>query len=512
MTVLSSKDSIKGYTLFAIAFACSLFIPSLIYSLRRDPIFADAIHKPYSYPPMVKYSYKWPDISSFTHGVPAIANATEENDIYKEIDQRYCGQDRCRFLLPIAITEQESKAQLHFRQLAFLAGKIDRTIVLPNVYSSHMGSCLPHPFSFYYDLKWLNDNTKHFNYITMEDFKAWLLERHYAGVIPSGQEIYMQGSRKSRLLKNIKNCFSDSFDFSGRPTVSYQLQDHQNQRHINITDIMVDLFSDKARQHEYLDGMIQSPFPGAAKKFKVHTDASSPPVDVINLFYDRRYKFINDHDAQAPLPYSQRWVDVANQISNQLKPYMAIHWRMERLEPVSNLLPCAMDLIDKVHQLTIDNNEQKYPNVFLLTDYPHLINATGARPESNSFRMSELKNEHHQAIQYLYQHLNISLTSVNNNKIPYNELPSDNWHILPINASSDDSLLPADRSILGIVDKLVAMNAQWFFAGRPGVCAKSSSFTGRISNSRHQAFKHGDENIKMPVKTFDMKKTQPAQD
>ncbi|KAL7327852.1 hypothetical protein PS15p_206220 [Mucor circinelloides] len=398
----------------------------------------------------------------------------------------------------------ESKAQLHFRQLAFLAGKIDRTIVLPNVYNSHMGSCLPHPFSFYYDLKWLDDNKKHFNYITMEDFKAWLLERHYAGVIPSGQEIYMQGSRKSRLLKNIKNCFSDSFDFSGRPTVSYQLQDHQKQRHINITDIMVDLFSDRARQHEYLDGTIQS-LPGAAKNFKVHT--GSPPVDVINLFYDRRYKFINDHDAQAPLPYSQRWVEAANHISNQLKPYMAIHWRMERLEPVSNLLPCAKDLIDKVHQLTLDSNEQKYPNVFLLTDYPHLINATGARPESNSFRVNELKNEHHQAIEYLYQHLNISLTSVDNNKIPYNELPTENWHILPIDASSDDSLLPADRSILGIVDKLVAMNAQWFFAGRPGVCAKSSSFTGRISNSRIQAFKHGDENIKMPVKTFDMKKT-----
>lgn len=190
----------------------------------------------------------------------------------------------------LTIIQTESKAQLHFRQLAFLAGKVGRTIVLPNVYNSHMGSCLPHPFSFYYDLKWLDGNKKHFNYITMEDFKAWLLERHYAGAIPSGQEIYMQGTRKSRLLKKIKNCFSDSFDFSGRPTVSYQLQDHQDQRHINITDIMMDLFSDKARQHEYLDGTIQSPsMPGAAKKFKVQTGASSPPVDVINLFYDRRY-------------------------------------------------------------------------------------------------------------------------------------------------------------------------------------------------------------------------------
>jgi hypothetical protein len=308
MSFLGSKDYIKKYTLLAFAFASSLIIPSLIYSLGRVPILSDAINQPYRYPSMVKYSYKWPDISSFTNGAPIISNLTEDNDIYKEIDQRYCGQDRCRFLLPVAITEQglfiilstlkclltilnfsESKAQLHFRQLSFLAGKIGRTIVLPNVYNSHLGACLPHPFSFYYDQSWLDENKKHFNYITMEDFKAWLLERHYAGAIPSGQEIYMQGSRKSRLLNKIKNCFSDSFDFSGRPTVSYQLQDHQDQRHINITDIMMNLFSDKARQHEYLDGTLPSSSStlGKTKDFKVHT--GSPPVDVINLFYDRRF-------------------------------------------------------------------------------------------------------------------------------------------------------------------------------------------------------------------------------
>ncbi|CEP16420.1 hypothetical protein [Parasitella parasitica] len=504
MAFLGKKDTIKRYTLVAIAFACSLIVPTLIYSLKKDPIFNDAINKqPYKYPTMVKYSYKWPSIPSFAHSV---ADSVEETDIYKDIDQKYCGQDRCRFLLPIAITEQESKAQLHFRQLAFLAGKIGRTIVLPNVHNSHLGACLPHLFTFYYDSSWLDANKKHFNYITMENFKAWLLERHSTGAIPSGQEIYMQGSRKSRLLTKINNCFGDYFDFSNRPTVSYQLQDHQNQRHVNITNVMINLFSDNARQHEYIN---REPSSTSSLLGITKAPLHPPPVDVINLFYDRRYKFIKDQDAQGPLPYNQRWVDVADQISKQLTPYMAIHWRMERLEPVSNLLPCAMNLVDQVQQLEVPNSEQKkHPNVFLLTDYPHLLNTTGAKPESNSFQVNELKREHHRAVEYLYQHLNISLTSVNNNKIPYDELPKDNWHILPINASSssDDGLLPADRSVLGIVDKLVAMKAQWFFAGRPGVCAKSSSFTGRISNSRIQAFKHGDENVILPVKTFDMKK------
>lgn len=213
------------------------------------------------------------------------------------------------------------------------------------------------------------------------------------------------------------------------------------------------------------------------------------------VFY--RYKIITDKAAQRPLDYAQRWVDTADTIVSQLKPFVAIHWRMERLEPVSNLIPCAKDLVDKITDLQASN-------VFLLTDYPHLLNTTGAKPESSSFQYKQLKPEHHQAIQYLYQHLNVSLTSVESGDIPYDELPTENWHILPIDVSNQKETV--DRSILGIVDKLVAMKAQWFLAGKPGVCAKSSSFTARISNNRLEKFKHGDEHILLPIKMFDVKK------
>ncbi|KAI9484224.1 MAG: hypothetical protein EXX96DRAFT_617168 [Benjaminiella poitrasii] len=472
---------------------------------------------------MVKYSYKWPNIPSTS------VKSVTEADVFKEIDRKFCGRDRCRFVLPVVITEQESKAQLHFRQLAFLAGKLDRIIVLPNVYNSHLGSCLSHPFRFYYDHSWLDEmeNKGHFKYITMDEFKAWLLERHYAGAIPTGQEIHLQGTRKSRLLERVTNCFRPSFDFSGRPIVKYKVLDHHNQYDLNITDIMMNLLGDKARAYEYFDdgGHLFSTvnddysigdYGIVNEKSATDSTRPSPPVDVINLFYDRRYKFIEDSDADVPLPYSQRWVDVANKISSHLKPYIAIHWRMERLEPVSNLLPCAQDLLDKMDMLVEASSQKndtfyKSPNVFLLTDYPHLLTATGAKPESNSFNARQLRPEHHEAIQYLYTHSNITLTSVNTDDIPYDELPEKNWHILPVDATSTDidkTDLPADRSVLGIVDKLVAMNAQWFFAGRPGVCAKSSSFTGRISRSRLNAFKNGDKNIIIPIQTFDMLKEE----
>lgn len=154
-----------------------------------------------------------------------------------------------------------------------------------------MGSCLAQPFQFYYDLGWLDDNSSYFSYITMDDFKAWILARHYAGAVPSGQEIYMQGTRNSRLLKKVKNCFQDSFDFSGRPSVSYQFADHQDQRHINVTNLMMNLLSDEAREHEYLDNannFIMTDEDSGSNGARNRARMSSPPVDVLNLFYDRR--------------------------------------------------------------------------------------------------------------------------------------------------------------------------------------------------------------------------------
>lgn len=201
-----------------------------------------------------------------------------------------------------------------------------------------------------------------------------------------------------------------------------------------------------------------------------------------------------------PISYNKRWVDIANNIASELKPYIAIHWRMERLEPVSNLLPCAINLVNDIQKLEGQSNEV-HPHVFLLTDYPHLLNSTGAVPESKSFLSKELKPHHHEAIQYLYQHLNITLTTIQDQKIHYDQLPKHNWNLIGIDTEEIN-----DRSVLGIIDKLVAMKAQWFFAGEPGVCAKSSSFTGRISSSRIHAYRNGDDNIIDPLKVFGLER------
>ncbi|KAH6913618.1 hypothetical protein BKA70DRAFT_1097153, partial [Coprinopsis sp. MPI-PUGE-AT-0042] len=58
----------------------------------------------------------------------------------------------CKFLFPLRIAEQESKARLHFAQILHLGRELDRIVVLPNVAKSRMGACFKWPFGVYYDV------------------------------------------------------------------------------------------------------------------------------------------------------------------------------------------------------------------------------------------------------------------------------------------------------------------------------------------------------------------------
>jgi hypothetical protein len=124
----------------------------------------------------------------------------------------------------------------------------------------------------------------------MNDFKAWLAEREEAGTLPTGQEVHIQGARRSKLRG--RNCFQKSMDFTGRPSVTYMMRDPANpkQRHGNFTEILMDLLSDEARQHEYFgSGSQMTPVDTFDdESYYVEDRPSIPPVDVINIYYDRR--------------------------------------------------------------------------------------------------------------------------------------------------------------------------------------------------------------------------------
>ena len=102
---LQAKDFLKKYTtLLLFAFICSLFIPLVLYSFESNPLYFNTTPRAYEYPPLVKYSYKWPTIAFSS--TDRKQQEQQDEIRYKQIDQKYCGQDRCKFLLPVAITEQ----------------------------------------------------------------------------------------------------------------------------------------------------------------------------------------------------------------------------------------------------------------------------------------------------------------------------------------------------------------------------------------------------------------------
>lgn len=103
----------KKYSLLLVIFVCSLSIPYLLYTVYTIPIQYDVLSKPYEYPPMVKYSFRWPNITSFNKHNPTLETfSRQQEEIYRKIDQKFCGQDRCKFLLPISITEQGKKKKI----------------------------------------------------------------------------------------------------------------------------------------------------------------------------------------------------------------------------------------------------------------------------------------------------------------------------------------------------------------------------------------------------------------
>ncbi|KAI8344590.1 hypothetical protein BC941DRAFT_342653 [Chlamydoabsidia padenii] len=402
------------------------------------------------------------------------------------IDEKYCGGP-CRFILPVFIMEQESKAQMHFRQLAFMSGLVNRTVVLPNVGGSRLGACLDHDFEFYYSRKWAIEHQDHFQHITMTDFKQWLLERQAIDRPGTSQSMHIHVNLRDHAIEP-DNCFATDqlLNMNGL---------HERRLYLNETaNPLKRLYYEDAVKDFFL-GIYRDADTGESVQ-----DQITNKIEVLSVYYDRRFPFIHNPAAESPIPYSEHVTSHADSIANSLSPYWAVHWRTERVEPTSNLVDCAHALVDyfnvRAPLMTTTRNHDQQPTLFLLTDYPHVFdekdveeaianNGTSnkMKPASASFAPSSLTTHHHQAIQYVYQHLQVHVTDLDQ---PSSSLfatpvsPPANWTVVPI----PYEIARHDPGWLGILDKLLAMRADGFLAGAPGVCGRKSSFTNQIMNER----------------------------
>ncbi|KAH9813718.1 hypothetical protein DFH28DRAFT_1096239 [Melampsora americana] len=136
------------------------------------------------HPPIDQSNQKMPMVTSLptkpSTGTHSSVSNNHLNIPAEELDRSICPNQTelglpCSFLLPGFIGEQETKAQIHLHQLGLLAIQLNRTLVLPNVSKSRMGTCLNYPFDLYYQLESLN--SLGIPTISYVEFINWTLNR-----------------------------------------------------------------------------------------------------------------------------------------------------------------------------------------------------------------------------------------------------------------------------------------------------------------------------------------------
>lgn len=433
------------------------------------------------------------------------------------LDAEFCLHETgCRFLFVGFVGEQETKGQKHLYQLGLLAAALNRTLVLPNVVRSRLGSCFANPFSYYY----APDSMQQlgFNAITQSEFLHWANTRD---IPPTGQVINMALPKTDYQYGAIEiDSSSDPSWVPGKADRKLCLQPPRSW--INFTDFSpIAIFppdgwhKTEATRDAFGEGVINTLSSGevAYKSSRLNPrpkkgQAAEPDVLVFN--YELRYPILSTEvlDSMAAggkldipaatlgalqpfshFPYAPQWLTLANNIAAEMSPYVAIHWRQETL-PVQALMPCIESLIVTLRKLA--ERLPQIKTVYLATDYPVGDLESGREglvAHSGTFAKL-LTEDHHRAMRKLLRAF--GRDEVGGLQLQTYERLQKAGRVHLDQSSLDQGmhvdLGALDPGLLGIVDKNVAMAAETFLTAVPDICGKESSFTRQIVLDRQTRF------------------------
>ncbi|GAA5976395.1 hypothetical protein JCM10908_005484 [Rhodotorula pacifica] len=490
------------------------------------------------------------------------------------LDRRVCGAingDSCRFLVPAWLGEQETKAQQHLYQLGLLALALNRTLVLPNVSKSRLGTCYQNPFSFYYSPSSLSELG--IPTISQEDFIDWTLRRETS---PSAQVVMMGNAKADYSLGAIEiDSSADPYLVPSKPSRNLCLRAPKTRldfsRHSPLSIYPPEGYhkSEAGRLgfgEKVITTLRSRKVVSKSSRLSSSTRAKATvaPPDVLGFNYELRFPILSPAVSSAfaapslpqPSPfshfaYADVWNSLGEQLVERLSPFVAIHWRTETLLP-ANLAPCGQSLINKL--LELKRSHPTLRNVYLATDYPiesldptlGAAAATEAGEEavahSGTFAKS-VTPQHHTAMRRFLRDFKkrfakgqLRLTTFAREQA---ELAAEADSVLPPAlaqrlielttpslrpaVAGDDvslsspvtaseailSLARVDSGLYGILDKLVAMRAELFVTGVPGLgsstvgaCAKLSSFTNQLIAAREERIAAGEEGLWNTVEHF----------
>lgn len=454
-------------------------------------------------------SLRWPPLVTAVPESPPSADATRIGVTTAGIDAQFCaGGPACRILLPLWIGEQESRGRMHLTQLVHLAAAVNRTLVLPNVGKSRLGTCGKWTFEAYYDTGSLARQMREVSggagrLMLMDDFKTWIDMRPDA---PRGQVLFLQEDvgpappeEDATLLESqdglslfvdrdtlaaddrrLKNAFCLKTKFRG-----LQLDQHQPlSMHLTAPDPLYpadvpsgDLFVELLN---HLSASYTAPkqLLDVADNQLVSPQDSPLDPDVLLVHWDLRHMPFT-----APLPpldYSAKLWQMTHRLTALHRPYLAVHWRMETVDPA--VLPdCAEALVDTLSTLLGDPTlAAGIKSVWLATDVPwssdvdkQVEEGVMRSPEQRSNTFKAFAKEHFEAIDILKAAFardgsleEWTLTGLAEEIRKLRAAHEDDELVL---AYEDDvGLLWEDSGIWGILDKMAAMNSTLFVSGARG--------------------------------------------
>lgn len=461
--------------------------------------------------PQLQYPLRWPPV------VTRLPEARIFPSSYKNRGD-ICSSlpSGCRFLLPLYIGEQESKARIHFLQLLMLTERLNRTLILPDVSKSHLGGCVKKPFEWYYDLKDLRrqiDKTGlRISVLEMGKFKRWLNSQYTP--VQQGRIISLDPSPprsatvvySDELVQAVTisqpSSVYDEHKLSWCAATKFRKVNFDAHVPLHISPHSVDQERDANIGGSIGDVLLQWGDIEAVDVLAINWDLRRKiflPVTSSRDQLDEGAVYGPEPRPDLQLSYSTELHDLATQITPS-EAYLAVHWRMETVEDL--LLPqCAQLLLDKLREILLPRrpwsgffsggqqstatSRTDIKTVWFASDYPlsstSLPQGVDAPLKSTTFRVFSMWHEeavsmirHAFASDGEFARHGITLTGLD-----------EQLDRLKSAVSEDTAFLLEDSGAQGILDKLVAIGADVFVAGNTS-CARKSSFTRQIETARKQ--------------------------
>ncbi|KZV90884.1 hypothetical protein EXIGLDRAFT_110110 [Exidia glandulosa HHB12029] len=455
----------------------------------------------------------------------------------------------CRLLLAAWVAESDTHAQKHMVQLAALARRLHRTLVLPNVHRGAMGTCLARGFDAYYDLTGgalvrdrdakmymvptQQDKKKaHFappwqakqwlalsDAVSFAEFRSWAATRQTA---PTAQIVDIEGTALSPKVAAGALELNDAAHLvvetegdpsnSTHPTclsTSVPRLDFAKHSPLQFHPLVGDYWHVKpassiAYGHAVAGALaLDAPNPGhrdrprgtiprrAANDEVVLAPTSTQlPPDVLVVSWNALHPMFDiEVSALPPLGYAQRWTTLAASLVSGLGPFIAVHWRLEHIDTAA-LGTCADALITNLLDLLAPNAlGEDVGAVWLATDYP-------MEGREGTFTPSAEANEAMRRVKAAFgmdgKLERVRLTTLAEEMSRSGE-----------DMDEEDDAFEADPGLMAILDKSVAVRAPIFVTGG-AECGVSSAFTTEIRDRRAHViqgtqFRHDDAHPHAPA-------------